>query len=246
MRLNFKEKLKKLVNILFPQDIKCIFCGEEIKTPNKYNICENCLKNLPYNNKKICKHCGVQIFGAGDICYSCFLEFPNFKIARAPFVYTDKIRLAINKFKFDNAKYFFEPLGQFLIDEYDKNGYDCDIIIPVPLSPNRLQNRHFNQAELLEKPLAKQKNIPLKTDIAKRVKNTNAQAYLNSFDRKLNLENAFEIIDKKAIKNKNILVVDDVMTTGETIKSLCREIVKSKPKSISVLTLAHTVFEENK
>jgi len=245
MKFNFKEKLKKLFKFLYPQDVKCVFCGEEIKVPNKY-ICEDCLKKLPYNNGQICKLCGVQINSLADICESCFSQFPNFKIARAPFVYTGKIRLAINQFKFDNAKYFIEPLGRFLIDEYDKNNYNCELIIPVPLSPNRLKSRRYNQAELLAKPLSVAKNIPIRTDIAKRIKNTFSQANLKSFERRENLKNAFEIIDKKAIKNKNILVIDDVMTTGETVKSLCKEINKCHPKSISILTLAHTVLKEKK
>lgn len=131
-----------------------------------------------------------------------------------------------------------------MIDEYDKNNFSCNLIIPVPLSPNRLKTRKYNQAELLAKPLSVAKNIPIKTDIVKRIKNTLSQANLKSFERRENLKNAFEIIDKKAIKNKNILVIDDVMTTGETAKSLCKELNKYHPKSISILTLAHTVLKE--
>lgn len=74
MKFNFKEKLKKLFKFLCPQDVKCVFCGEEIKVPNKY-ICEDCLKKLPYNNGQICKLCGVQINSLADICESCFSQF---------------------------------------------------------------------------------------------------------------------------------------------------------------------------
>lgn len=242
MKIKIKEKLKNLFNILYPQDVKCIFCGEELKVPNRFNICDECLKKLPYNNEQICKCCGVKVNSLVDICDKCFYVRPNFKIARAPFTYTGKIRFAINEFKFDNAKYLIEPLGQFLIDEYDKHNFDCDLIIPVPLSPNRLAERRFNQAEILSRPLSIAKNIPLRTDLVRRVKNTFMQAYLTSIERKENLKDAFEIIDKNPLKNKNILIVDDVMTTGETINSLCEKIKQCKPKSISVLTLAHTVF----
>lgn len=242
----FKEKINKLLDILFPEDIKCIFCGDEISEKNNYNACGKCLKNLPYNDKNICLACGVKMNDLADICFYCFHTYPPYKIARAPFLYDYPISNLIQQFKFENAKYLFAPLGEFLIDTYKKNNYDCDLIIPVPLSKSRLKLRKYNQAEMLAMPLSKNFNLPIINNAVVRIKDTNKQANLTHSQRRENLKNAFQLVDKKSIKNKNVLVVDDVMTTGETIKNLCYELHKGKPKNIYVLTLAHTDFYRNK
>lgn len=241
-----KEKFEKVVNFIFPPNIKCIFCGDEISDDNKYHACEKCLKKLPFNDKKVCQACGVKIDDIADICFYCFHTLPPYKIARAPFLYDAPISSLVQHFKFENAKYLFTPLGEFLIDTYQKYNYNCDLIIPVPLSQSRLKARKYNQAELLARPLAKKFNLPIINDAVVRIKDTSKQTKLTHSERCENLKNAFNLIDKKTIKNKNILVVDDVMTTGETIKNLCYELHKGKPKNIYVLTLAHTDFYRNK
>lgn len=239
-----KEKihhiLNKVLDFLVPPNIKCIYCGEEIETPNKYNACKNCLKTLPYNNKKVCKFCGDKISDESTLCLSCFFSPPLFKIARAPFLYEPPISTLISNLKFENAKYAVKPLAQFLIDEYIKNNYECDIVIPVPLSPLRQKQRKFNQASLIASIVAKHFNLPMIENAVVRSRNTPKQTNLDYRARQQNMIDAFELVSKSNLKDKNILVIDDVYTTGATIHNFCKTLKKAKPKNIYVLTIAHT------
>lgn len=245
-----KEKIRKVINkvldYLIPPNIKCIYCGEEIDTPNKYHACSRCLKTLPYNNKKVCKLCGNKIIDEAKICLSCFSSPPPFKIARAPFLYEPPISGLIANIKFDNAKYAVNPLAQFMIDEYLKHNFNCDIIIPVPLSAKRVKTRKYNQAKLFADVIGKHFIIPVLDNVVSRSRHTAPQASLAWRARQENMINAFTLTNKSAIKGKNVLVVDDVFTTGATIKSLCQELKKAKPKNIYVLTLAHTYIHRRK
>lgn len=229
-----------------PPDIKCIFCGDEISVPNKLGACQNCLKTLPRNNGKICRKCGAKIDDQAEICLSCFHKPPVFKMARAPFLYDPPISAMVAALKFENAKYLVEPLAEWLAKEYYDNDYCSQIIVPVPLSPARLKQRTYNQALLLSNALGRIVNLPVVADAVERTRNTFPQARLNWRNRQQNMIDAFRITNKSALKNKKILVVDDVMTTGATIKNLCIELQKAKPKEICVLTLAHTYIRRAK
>lgn len=246
MKQKIRKVFNKILDFLVPTNIKCIYCGEEISTPNKFNACDKCLKTLPYNNGKICKICGTKITDEADICLSCFYSPPPFTVARAPFLYDPPIPQMIYAIKFDNAKYLIKPLANFMLLEYQKHGFEADVILPIPLSEKRLKERTYNQAELLARELGTALSLPLDTTSIKRVKNTSRQARLGWRARQKNVVDAFQIQNKKALKGKVVLVVDDVMTSGATIKSFCHEVQKARPKQILVLTLAHTYIDRIK
>ena len=245
MKQKLKNIINKILDFLVPPNIKCIYCGGEIDAPNKYHACSKCLNKLPYNNQKVCRLCGNKITDEATICISCYASPPPFKIARAPFLYAPPISGLIANLKFDNAKYAAKPLAQFLIDEYTLNNYSCDVIIPVPLSPSRQKTRKYNQATLLANVLSNHFGLPVLESVISRSRHTAPQASLAWRARQENMINAFTLLDK-SIKGKNVLVIDDVYTTGATIKSLCRELQKAKPKNIYILTLAHTYIHRRK
>ncbi|MDD2445988.1 MAG: ComF family protein [Clostridia bacterium] len=237
--MKIKKFSKIILDIIYPTDIKCIFCGDELDRTNYECTCKSCLPKLPYNNKQICDCCGVSIDSVSPICNECHSKNPPYYIARAPFEYADKIKNIINNFKYNNAKYLAKPLSQFMAKEYYKHNFNCQLIVFTPLSKEKLKERGYNQAELLANELAIILNLLIRKDIVIKVKKTLSQTTLNHAERKLNLENAFKIIDKKAVKNKNILLVDDVFTTGATITAISNLLKKSGAK-VYVLTIAHT------
>lgn len=246
MKQKIKKFFSKILDFLVPTNIKCVFCGDEISCPNQFNACDKCLKTLPYNQDKICKICGTKLTDQADICLSCFYSPPPFNIARAPFLYDSPIPQMIYAIKFDNAKYLIKPLANFMLQEYQKNEFNADVILPIPLSDKRLKERTYNQAELLAQELGTALSLPLDTTSIKRTKNTSRQATLSWRARQQNVVDAFEIQSKKNLKGKTVLVIDDVMTSGATIKSFCHELQKARPKQILVLTLAHTYIDRIK
>ena len=235
-----KEKLKKFLDIIFPPGIICIYCGNEIRRPNLYHACDECLQNLPYLNGKTCSICGAKLHSLSDICFVCHSTFPPFEKARATFVYEAPIVSLVHKMKFGNAKYLFEPLGNFMTKTYKENGFACDVIVPVPLSKERLQERGYNQAAELAKVVGKNLNLPVVENVIEKVKHTPKQSSLSFHERMKNVKNAYRLRQKAPLTGKNVLVVDDVMTTSETMRSICKELWRARPQNIFVLTLAHT------
>ena len=227
--------------ILYPENIKCIVCNEEIFTSDAFSICPKCLDKLSFLNDKICKICGVKIFGEGNLCERCVKnEYKEIKLARAVFEYDENLKILIHKLKYDNQKFLAKPLSNILYNYFTHRDEinDVDIIIPIPLHEKRLKQRGYNQTELLLQSF-KETNL-IRTDIVKRVKDTPTQTKLTKEERMENLKDAFEIVDKDEIKNKRILIVDDIFTTGSTALTLAKLLVKNKAKSVKCLTLCHT------
>ena len=238
------EIFNGLLNLLYPENLTCIFCDEEIFDNNKFCTCENCQKNLPFIKEKVCERCGDVIKSMATFCDHCQKSKTYYDKARSVFYYKDEIRNCIKKFKFDGCKYLYKPFAEFMAKKYKEESFDCDVITYVPIHETRLKMRGYNQAELLAKELAKILNLPFVENAIIKTKKTLAQADLNYKQRQSNLLNVFKVVDKNAFKNKNVLIVDDIFTTGATIGSCAGEIKKANANKVFALTLAHTIIEE--
>lgn len=227
---------------IYPKHIKCIFCGEELEHTNSFDSCEECLKRLPVLNKDFCPRCGGKLEEDQiGVCFNCKKNNFDFSLARAVFVYNDSIIPLIHKFKFGNGKYLTEPIAFYMYNKLKTLNWNIDYITYVPMFPKREKIRGYNQAKELAEEVGKLANIPVK-NIFKKVKDTHEQARLNSKNRRLNLKGAFKVIDHD-IKDKNILIIDDIFTTGATTNELAH-LIKDKVKYTFVLTFAHTQINE--
>lgn len=228
---------------MYPSDFKCIFCSAEVF--DTQSVCPTCADKLPYIPKG-CKRCGTPLHTLSNVCYHCKSLPFSFQKARSPFVYASPIRETVHNFKYQHAKYLFLPLAQFMFVTYLKEGFACDCIIPIPLHPKRQKERGYNQAELLGNELAKMLKLPLYDSVALRTFETPSQTLLNRKEREENLKNAFEIKNKKLIKNKVILLIDDVFTTGATMEYCSSKLLEAGAKQVFCLTLAHSDFGKQK
>lgn len=226
-------------NALFVKNIKCIVCKAELEEPNKYCMCEKCISKLPFNNGHICYKCGTSIVGSGSYCLSCKDTQKDYEFARAPFIYSGAIKTLIYRLKYSSGKYLAPYLSEFILSEFIKTDWQIDLVVPVPLYIKREKRRGFNQAELLSVTFNSVLNLPISKDNLVRVKNTPTQTKLTKKERKTNLHKAFKVLDKKEFKNKNILLIDDVFTTGATNDECSKALIAAGAKNIYVLTLAH-------
>jgi|AntRauTorckE6833_2_1112554.scaffolds.fasta_scaffold25670_2 ComF family protein len=231
--------LKSFKNALFVKGIKCINCNSELNTKNKYCICSKCLKQLPYNNGHTCYKCGDKITGSGSYCLNCKDTQKEYEQARSPFLYSGIIQKLIYKLKYSKGKYLANYLSLFLVDEFIKHNWQVDLVVPVPLYKKREKLRGFNQAHLLSSEFEKSLNIKISKNELIRVKNTPTQTKLSKNERKNNLQKAFKVVNKNAFKNKNVLLIDDIFTTGATVDECSTALKKAGAKNIYVLTLAH-------
>lgn len=203
--------LDQLINIFFPR--KCVLCN---KFAFQIDICDKCWQKLPRN-------LSTEIF--------------------APFKYQTPISDFILGLKFGEKLPFARLLSDLMIEplfQYYKDRQKPEVIIPVPLHKKRLQERGFNQALEIAHPLAKKIQIPIDFNFVRRIKNTLAQAQLAKKDREINIKNAFAINKHHKKNYQHIALIDDVITTGNTINELCKELRQNGIKKIDILCAAKT------
>ncbi len=207
-----------ILHAIFPD--RCPFCNKVIEN---YEIsCKDC--------KDITDEYTEPIF-SGVNGYSCVSSFP----------YNSIFRKSIVNFKFYSKPYYCEKLAYFLKESLAK-GYqntNFDIITYVPMHKYDFKNRGYNQSELLAKELSNLTGIKC-ANLLNKIKRTPSQHSLKLSERKTNLDGAFELSHPSLIQKKSVLIIDDVVTSGTTLSSCCKELSKANPKNICCLTLAKT------
>ncbi|MDT8443776.1 MAG: ComF family protein [Desulfuromonadales bacterium] len=158
---------------------------------------------------------------------------PSFSIVHAAGLYQGSLKEAVHKLKYRNQLPLAKPLGQLLGKCVAAAASIApDLIIPVPLHPSRLRQRGYNQALEVARPIAQQLTVPLVTTLLQRSRNTPQQQGLSAIERRSNLRNAFTLsAEAQALK---ILLVDDVMTTGETVRECSRMLLSGGAKEVQV------------
>lgn len=173
---------------------------------------------------------------AQPLCGACLTSPPAFDKTHTLFPYRDPIMQLIIKLKFGGALSHAQTLGQLMAKkirgEWYLNQALPDIIIPVPLHAKRLRERGFNQALEIARPISAQLNIPIDTKGVKRIRHTAAQSGLTAKERKQNIKNAFNVNGSYA--DLHIAIIDDVVTTGQTMRELCQTLKNNGCKRIDV------------
>lgn len=208
--------------LLFPEEGVCLFCGNEEEDIKNY-ICNFCNDKIEYLNREV----DLDSPYLGKVIYSLF--------------YNEFIKEKIYLYKYENYGYLYKPLGEVLIKTiYEKNLIEnIDIITYVPIHRRRKAIRGYNQSELIAKYLSKILGISLSRENLIRIKHTKPQNRLNRYDRMKNIEGVFKIVDSTEFKNKEILIIDDIITTGATIKE-CAKILIEEGQTNKVHALAIT------
>lgn len=232
--------LKKFINeflnkYLYNVKWTCQVCGRE--TFNDKYFCEQCLKVLPYNDGAKCDHCGRKTIAPVDYCTTCSNTLVSFDKARSAFVYEKPISPLIKAFKYNNKRYFAEVFASYLSIAYYKNYMAADIVTFVPMTEASKKKRGYNQSELLATEFGKLVSLPVE-DVFVKIKDTERQALLTRKDRLKNLSGAFRVRKRKLIKDKTVLIVDDVTTTGATAEILSSKLKNAGAKQVFLLTVA--------
>jgi len=212
--------LKEIFQFFFPS--LCVIC-ENLRESEF--LCKSCLELIlrARIHPPFCQKCGRNLKR-----HRCKKNLKYIDGVYAIFNYTDKIKDLIETYKFKRYKRLSEFFVPFIVEHIEKFIPEFDVIIPVPLHPSRKRERGFNQIELILDGLHKRIDISYRKDILIRIKPTKSQARIkNNEKRKDNVKDAFVVIKKEDIKNKRILLVDDVFTTGSTLEE-CAKALKEK------------------
>ena len=229
--------LENFLELIFPSKTKCIVCGGDLRVKTPICICENCEKSLPYSVGKRCVKCGEPLLAEENLCRSCKLNRFSFNVARQTFYYEEPISNLIKKLKYNNARYLAKPFAVFLSKCYYELGCNSDIITFVPQDENKNRIRGYNQSKLIAKQLSDITGVKL-VETTKKIKNTPSQVGLSYVERERNLKDCFCLCNNVNLKDKRIVLVDDVFTTGATVENISKILKKAGAKEIVVLTLA--------
>lgn len=167
----------------------------------------------------MCFKCGKQLDEEErEFCRDCAVKKHNFDRGVAAFSYSDAMKKSMYAFKYNNRREYAGFYAKELIERYGDiiKGWRAQALIPVPLHPSRYRSRGYNQAEVLAREIGRQTGIKVDTETLVRIKKTTPQKELNDRERNINIENAFQIA-KNGVKYKNVIVVDDIYTTGATV-----------------------------
>lgn len=231
-----------LLNLLFPP--QCLNC--EVRVPTHGTLCIPCWQQIHFITEPMCHACGLPFdydIGEGALCGVCMHTRPAYSYARSAFRYDEHSRKLITRFKYSDHTQLAKTYGSWLNKAGEELLKHSDIIIPVPLHYFRFLKRRFNQSALLAHTLAKKSSVKCLPNALIRTRKTTPQTGLTSKQREKNVKGAFAINKRclKQINGKNILLIDDVMTTGSTINQCTKTLLKSGAAQVNVLTLARTV-----
>ena len=233
-----------LQGLLFPQC--CVLCDQWTVNAHFSPLCRPCLASLPRMASGICLCCGLPLpanpRNSHTVCSLCRQNQKPFDRARSWGPYQGTLRTLIHKFKFHGYRRLAYPLSDLLVGccREDLN-ITPDWIIPVPLHPEREKERGFDQTRLLARELSRTLSIPLFWGLS-RVRNTLPLTGLDPSGRRRTLRRAFTLVDEPALEGGELLVIDDVMTTGATASEICRLLhEQTRVKGISIMTLARVL-----
>jgi len=234
----FIENLTKVEDFLFPS-YACLCCGREAIFSNDYHICDECMQKINFTKDKFCLRCGEIISGDYNFCITCKSKSYHFDFARSVFAY-DKISAPIIlRFKFQGNKDYSKYLGKLLADFFSSSDLIASVATFVPTSKERLKERGFDQSKELCKEFCFLTGLHF-VDCLERKKDLPKQSTLNADQRRINIKDAFKVNEKQLIKGKEVLLIDDVLTTGATANECAKELIKAGAVNVCVLTVAKT------
>ncbi len=230
------KRIKAFISkYFFSYEWRCLACGKEIF--GKVYFCDECKNRLPLNDKNICARCGRKTIQAQPVCTTCKQNMRYLDFARSSFSYEQPVTALIHRLKFSGRKFYAEPLADYMSVMYYKNLFSPDFITYVPMTKRAERKRGYNQSELLARALSERVNVEVKDCLVK-VKETKRQLKLGREERLKNLKGVFRVHDRRSVKDKNVLIVDDVFTTGATAEVLAKALKGAGAKTVSLLTVA--------
>lgn len=221
---------------------RCVSCGKRIVDPGA--LCNICFSELDFITEPNCICCGLPFEFAVEgesHCGACLQEPPAYSWARAALRYDDISSHLILSLKHSKKLENAPTIARMMMQVIASKASNIDLFVPVPLHRHRLFSRRFNQSALLAQHLSEQMAIPCEVTALNRIKPTPPQVGLSRTQRRKNMQGAFQVKQSAAIYDKNIVLIDDVFTTGATASACVKVLKKAGAKSVGIVTLARVV-----
>lgn len=214
----------------------CVFCG----TVASEGICERCRKEVRLIREPRCKKCGKPVrYEEQEFCYDCQNTQHFYEQGRSLWLHKMPVSQSVYQFKYKNRRIFAEYYAAKMAEQFSDliRQWEIEVIIPVPIHKSKWKKRGYNQAEVLANELSRRMHIPVESFAVRRVQKTDPLKTMNPQERKRALSRAFAVsADWK--KKKNVLLIDDIYTTGSTIDEIARILKKKGVQKVYFLTIS--------
>jgi ComF family protein len=217
----------------------CLFCGVPVGETAAVAVCPECEAQITWVASPLCTCCG-RVFASRDgtdlVCGDCQTDPPPFARARAAALYDGPVAQAITRFKFSRQMALLPVMQHWLKQPLCLELVAAaDLLAPVPLHPKRIKHRGFNQSLLLAQAIP---GAAVAREALIRTRHTAPQVGLNPKERQDNVKGAFAVTDPARVKDQSVLLIDDLYTTGSTVKECARVLRKAGARRVEVLTVA--------
>ncbi len=231
-----------VADVLFPRD--CAACDAPLLVGHERALCDACWASLRMPTHALCPRCGIPTPPVARTCSGCATHPPVFDAAYALGLYmADDTRLnplaaAVRALKYRGAR----PLARCLGTELGRRhpGPAGAVVVPVPLHRSRLRERGYNQAALLARALARTSGLSVAVRALARVRPTPPQAGLDAHTRRTNLRGAFAVRQPAAVLDREVMLVDDVLTTGATADACAAALRAARATRVILYTVGRT------
>ena len=230
----------RLLAWLYPEDALCPLCRAE-RIDGTW-LCQWCMDTFPWVCMPLCPVCGRPVEAAGP-CLDCGRTERIFDRGVGVAVYRGEAKAAIRALKYNGARWHASWMGEMMGERLRLSGMRPEGVVPVPLHPHRRKTRGYNQAGLLAKHAARYLGLPLWADVLTRTVNTPTQTRLSREERLGNMHDAFGLRSPGGVAGREVLLVDDIMTTGATLEA-CASYLK-KAGAVRVDTAVFAISTRN-
>jgi ComF family protein len=239
---NLSQSFVKTLELMFFPSF-CKLCGRLLDVEGENVVCHSCVEELKTRRSSYCLSCGrfFETYGEPHLCYQCLKAKPEFSRHRSCGLYRGKLKDIILLFKYHKFKILGRELAAYMnqsLAQDEALWWDLDAVVPVPLHKKRKRERGFNQSYEIAKYIARVQELELLDGVLIKKINVAPQTTLPAEQRVINNKGAYEVIDPEKIREKILLLVDDVYTTGSTLKECSSVLRKSGVKEVRAVTLA--------
>ncbi|HHO47051.1 MAG TPA: ComF family protein [Desulfobacteraceae bacterium] len=227
--------------LVFPP--ACLACGRRLPLDRLPLLCDDCHPLMPFIRSPRCPCCGLPYArGEDHLCGVCLAKPYSFSLARAALAYQPPAASLIGALKFQGLMTGVASLANLAVNSPGFRELSApDLILPVPLHPKRLRRRGFNQALVLARFCFPGRGRIIDAFTLTKISPTVPQTQLSGTERRRNISGSFSVKQPQKVKNKKILLIDDVFTTGSTVNECARILRRAGADRVEIFTLARTI-----
>jgi len=218
-----------LLDLIYPPH--CVACGRLGAW-----LCASCLEAYPAFRPPWCARCGLPL-ARGGLCLECRRAASPLQGVRSVGPHVAPLREAVHALKYEGVRVLTEPLAELMAATWALGPLPATAMVPVPLHPQRVRRRGYNQAALLGQALAPRLDLPLHEEWLQRERNTPSQVGLTRAERWANVRGAFHCPDPSAVAGQRVLLLDDVFTSGATLRAAGEALRAAGAAEVWALTL---------